>query len=108
MKVFTSSGIQEIGSSKPKPPATIYRTGRPLRDRAGRVAIQFGQFPDCEELSPDQTVSIIGWGDTLLASTPVKGEAGRLILAEIAEVIFGEVVLAHGEEPLEDFEFAQW
>jgi hypothetical protein len=66
---------------------------RPLRDMAGRAVIRFGQFPDCPELAPDFTASVIGWGSQLVASCPDL-EA----LAEAIERRFcGRVAVAVGE-----------
>jgi len=62
------------------------------RDRDGYVVAQFGQFPECEELPPDFTVSVIGWGSQLLASGKTLAE-----LASYVQRRFGKVRLAHGE-----------
>lgn len=51
-----------------------YRGPKPCRDEEGNVLVQFGQSPECEELPPHLTVSVIGWGGQLLASAPTKEE----------------------------------
>lgn len=66
---------------------------RPMRDKKGRVVIQFDQFPDCEELPPDFTASVIGWGSTLVAASP-----SLEVLAETIEKRFkGNVAIAVAE-----------
>lgn len=66
---------------------------KPMRDRQRRVVVQFGQFPDCEELAPDFTASVVGWGSQLVAASPSLDA-----LAEHIEKRFGKVAIAVGEE----------
>lgn len=72
---------------------TPRRGPKPLRDKNGRAVVRFGQFPDCPELCPDHTASVIGWGSELVASSPSL-EA----LADYVEKRFkGRVAVAVGE-----------
>ena len=82
-----------------------YRGPKPMRDKEGFVVIEFGQFPDCEELAPDFTVSVLGWGSQLLATGTDRAE-----LATFAKNKYGgKVRVAVGEEcnPL-NMEQAKW
>lgn len=78
---------------------------KPMRDKEGFVVLQFGQFPECEELSPDFTVSVIGWGSQLLATGTDLKE-----LAELASKKYrGKVRIAVGEtENPTNLEVAVW
>jgi len=71
---------------------STYRGPRPMRDKGGRVVVQFGQFPDCPELAPNFTVSVIGWGSQLVAEGTDLDE-----LAAYARRRFGDLRIARGE-----------
>ncbi len=78
---------------------------KPMRDKDGFVVIRFGQFPECEELPPDFTVSVLGWGHQLLATGTDLKE-----LAEHASKKYkGKVRIAVGEtENPTNLEVAAW
>lgn len=69
---------------------------KPMHDAEGFAVVEFGRHPDCEELPPDFTVSVLGWGSRLLATGTDLEE-----LARYAESRFPKVRVAIGSpDPL--------
>lgn len=68
-----------------------YDGPRPLRDLGGNAAVRFNTVPECPELSPGFTASVLGWGSELVASGSDLGELARYV----AERFGGKVRILH-------------